>query len=493
MVASGVLITALVVRRGAGRRAGRLSTWPLPTRSAAAGRRAAGGGGVLRRHRRRRRRVRAQRRGRRPHRASPPSSPLQFISGVFQPVPDGSFLDRVAPLFPVQHLYRGRPRGLGSAWGPPASSWRCGAWPAGWCAVRTFLVGACVGSVVPAPVRLRIFTEPQQGASYDQLLAVALPRRGARLRRLLPVRPLPEDGCDAPEKAARADRTPGSPWPAWPGTTIQRSGWARWSTAAHLPPPRAAGHRRWRRSTPCPAGGWSWASGPGGTRTSTPPTACPFPALGERFERLEDQLAIITGLWTTPVGSTFSYDGRWISVPDSPRAAQAGAVAPPADHRGRVGPERTPRLAATYADEFNHAVPRGGVGAGAGTGCWPRASTIGRRPVDDALLGGPGGVRRPADRARSSAARRHRPEAGRRDALRRRRHRGPGPGEARPPWPPKAWRPSTSRSSTSTDLDHLEDPGRPPLTHNWQLCAATGSRRAASSACLAASCRRDCN
>ena len=35
----------------------------------------------------------------------------------------------------------------------------------------------------------------------------------------------------------------------------------------------------------------------------------PFPPLGERFDRLEEQLAIITGLWGTPEGETFSFDG----------------------------------------------------------------------------------------------------------------------------------------------------------------------------------------
>ena len=35
----------------------------------------------------------------------------------------------------------------------------------------------------------------------------------------------------------------------------------------------------------------------------------PFPPLGERFDRLEEQLAIITGLWGTADGSTFSMAG----------------------------------------------------------------------------------------------------------------------------------------------------------------------------------------
>src|SRR5690242_15867264 len=44
----------------------------------------------------------------------------------------------------------------------------------------------------------------------------------------------------------------------------------------------------------------------------------PFPPTGERFDRLEDQLAILSGLWATPEGETFSYTGAVHSVVDSP-------------------------------------------------------------------------------------------------------------------------------------------------------------------------------
>ena len=44
----------------------------------------------------------------------------------------------------------------------------------------------------------------------------------------------------------------------------------------------------------------------------------PFPPVGERFDLLEEQLAIITGLWTTPEGQAFSFDGAHYRVTDSP-------------------------------------------------------------------------------------------------------------------------------------------------------------------------------
>ena len=46
--------------------------------------------------------------------------------------------------------------------------------------------------------------------------------------------------------------------------------------------------------------------------------AIPFASLGERFDRLTEQLHIITGLWTTPVGETFDYSGTHYTVAESP-------------------------------------------------------------------------------------------------------------------------------------------------------------------------------
>ena len=79
----------------------------------------------------------------------------------------------------------------------------------------------------------------------------------------------------------------------------------------------------------------------------------PFPDLGERFERFEDQLAIITGLWTTPVGERFSFTGRHYEVVDSPALPKPVQQPHPPIVIGGSGPKRTPRLAARYANEFN--------------------------------------------------------------------------------------------------------------------------------------------
>jgi F420-dependent oxidoreductase-like protein len=79
----------------------------------------------------------------------------------------------------------------------------------------------------------------------------------------------------------------------------------------------------------------------------------PFPAIEERFDRLEEQLSIITGLWTTPPGERFSFAGKHYRIEGAanfPRAAQSPR---PPLIVGGAGPRRTPALAARFADEFN--------------------------------------------------------------------------------------------------------------------------------------------
>jgi F420-dependent oxidoreductase-like protein len=85
----------------------------------------------------------------------------------------------------------------------------------------------------------------------------------------------------------------------------------------------------------------------------------PFPERGERFDRLEEQLKIITGLWTTPPGERFSFRGSYYAIEDAanfPRTAQSPR---PTLIVGGGGPRRTPRLASRFADEYNCGFPSG--------------------------------------------------------------------------------------------------------------------------------------
>ena len=79
----------------------------------------------------------------------------------------------------------------------------------------------------------------------------------------------------------------------------------------------------------------------------------PFPSTKERFERLEEQLEIITGLWTTPVGSTFTFEGRHYQLTDSPALPKPVQSPHPPVIVGGLGPKRTPDLAARFATEYN--------------------------------------------------------------------------------------------------------------------------------------------
>jgi F420-dependent oxidoreductase-like protein len=79
----------------------------------------------------------------------------------------------------------------------------------------------------------------------------------------------------------------------------------------------------------------------------------PYPGTKERFERLEEQLAVITGLWETPAGERFSYEGVHYTMKDSPALPKPVQSPRPPVIIGGHGARTTPRLAATYAQEFN--------------------------------------------------------------------------------------------------------------------------------------------
>jgi F420-dependent oxidoreductase-like protein len=79
----------------------------------------------------------------------------------------------------------------------------------------------------------------------------------------------------------------------------------------------------------------------------------PFPPLGERYDMLEEQMAIIHGLWTEPDG--WSYDGAHWQVRDARRHGEIGRDGRRHPHVifGGKGNPRLARLVARYGDEFN--------------------------------------------------------------------------------------------------------------------------------------------
>ena len=195
---------------------------------------------------------------------------------------------------------------------------------------------------------LRIFTEPQQGASYDELLAVA--QRAEAL------------GFDAffrSDHYLKMGGVSGLPGPTDSWVTL--AGIARETTTIRLgtlvtaatfrfPGPLAISVAQVDQMS---GGRAELGLGTGWFDDEHRAYGIPFPPLGERFERLEDQLAIVTGLWETPEGETFSYSGHHYEVVDSPGLPKPVQRPRPPIIIGGGGPKRTPRLAATYADEFN--------------------------------------------------------------------------------------------------------------------------------------------
>jgi F420-dependent oxidoreductase-like protein len=192
---------------------------------------------------------------------------------------------------------------------------------------------------------LRIFTEPQEGASYDDLLRVA--------------RATEQLGFDGFFRSDHytaffgGDGLPG-PTDAW----VTLAGLARETsrirlgtlvTAAtfRLPGPLAIAVAQVDAMS---GGRVELGLGTGWHEGEHTAYGIPFPSLGERFERFEEQLQVITGLWASD--GPFSFQGRHYALRDAP------ALPKPVQERvpvvvGGGGKQRTPRIAAEYADEFN--------------------------------------------------------------------------------------------------------------------------------------------
>jgi alkanesulfonate monooxygenase len=79
----------------------------------------------------------------------------------------------------------------------------------------------------------------------------------------------------------------------------------------------------------------------------------PFPGTRERFERLEETLEIVTGLWATPTGEDYHFRGRHHRLEHSPALPKPVQSPRPPVLVGGKGKRRTPALAARFADEFN--------------------------------------------------------------------------------------------------------------------------------------------
>ena len=199
-------------------------------------------------------------------------------------------------------------------------------------------------------MRLRIFTEPQQGASYSTLRRVAKAAED-----------LGFDAFFRSDHYLRMGDGSGAPGPtdAWATlaalaveTSTIRLGTLVTAATFRLPGPLAITVAQVDEMS---GGRVEFGLGTGWYDGEHRAYGIPFPPLRERFDRFEEQLAIITGLWSTPVGQTFSYDGAYYSLTDSPALPKPVQQPKVPVIIGGGGARRTPALAARYADEFNAA------------------------------------------------------------------------------------------------------------------------------------------
>ncbi|MFI6978232.1 LLM class F420-dependent oxidoreductase [Embleya sp. NPDC050154] len=198
---------------------------------------------------------------------------------------------------------------------------------------------------------LRIFTEPQQGATYDTLLTVAKATEdlgfGAFFRSDHYLH-MSGDGLPGPTDA----------WITLAGLAREtkriRLGTLMTAATFRLPGVLAI---QVAQVDAMSGGRVELGIGAGWFEQEHTAYGIPFPR--ERFGRLEEQLDILTGLWDTPVGDTFRYDGRHYSLADSPALPKPAQHPHPPILIGGFGAKRTPALAARFANEFN--VPFGSV------------------------------------------------------------------------------------------------------------------------------------
>ena len=196
---------------------------------------------------------------------------------------------------------------------------------------------------------LRIFTEPQQGATYDDQLAVA--------------RTTEELGFSAFFRSdhylAMGDGA-GLPGPTDAWTTL--AGLARDTSTVRLGTLVSSATFRHpgvlaiqvAQVDQMSGGRVELGLGTGWFQAEHSAYGIQFP--DKRFGLLEEQLAVITGLWETPVGEKFSFSGEHYQLTDSP-ALPKPTQSPVPVLVGGGGPRRTPALAARYGSEYNQAFP----------------------------------------------------------------------------------------------------------------------------------------
>jgi len=204
------------------------------------------------------------------------------------------------------------------------------------------------GSDTVQRMDLRIFTEPQQGATYDELLRVAKATEA-----------LGFDAFFRSDHYLKMGDVSGLPGPtdAW----ITLAGLARETSRIRLGTLvspvtfRAPGVLAISvaQVDAMSGGRVELGLGAGWFDAEHAAYGIDYPDTAERFDRLVEQVQIVDGLWTTPVGSTFDFEGKHYRLADSPALPKPAQSPRPPLILGGAGKKRGAELAAQYADEFN--------------------------------------------------------------------------------------------------------------------------------------------
>jgi len=197
-------------------------------------------------------------------------------------------------------------------------------------------------------VDLRIFTEPQQGASYDDLLRVAKTTEDAGYDAFF--------RSDHFLKMGDASGLPG-PTDAW----ITLAGLARETNRIRLGTLVTSATFRHpsvlaisvAQVDQMSGGRVDFGFGAGWFDEEHTAYGITLPEVRERFDRYAEQLEVITGLWETPLGETFDYRGKHYELTGSPALPKPAQSPRPPIIIGGTGKKRTPALAARFAQEFN--------------------------------------------------------------------------------------------------------------------------------------------
>ncbi|MEU6698744.1 LLM class F420-dependent oxidoreductase [Pseudonocardia sp. NPDC046786] len=225
----------------------------------------------------------------------------------------------------------------------------------------------------------RIFTEPQQGATYSDLLRVARTTQDAGYDAFFR-----SDHFLAMGDGGAGAGLPG-PTDAWVTlaalgreTTRIRLGTLVTSATFRLPGPLAVAVAQ---ADEMSGGRIEVGLGAGWFEAEHAALGIPFPPVGQRFELLTEQLEILTGLWATPPGDRFDHRGTHYTITGSPALPRPVQDAPPVVVGG-IGRRRTPALAARFAAEFNVPFQDAGVVATQFGRVHDACRAIGRDPAD---------------------------------------------------------------------------------------------------------------